>query len=516
MSRTVSVDNSCKNIEDKYRVLLDINNAIISDLNLEDLLLKLAAKLKEIFFYDISTITVYDPEKNKLIMTAFGKLIGANALAPGTELTLNGSHAGWVFKNKKPLIANDLSKKKRFQFDKTLYKEGVRSYVVVPLTAMDSTIGTLHLGSMSPGTFKNVDKEFLSLISKQIALAINNANSLKEIEDLKEKIEGENVYLQEEIKLEHNFEEIVGQSSKLRSVFKQIELVAKTDSTVLIRGETGTGKELIARAIHNLSKRKDRALIKVNCPAIPSGLIESELFGHEKGAFTTALTEKVGKFELADCGTIFLDELGDLPLDAQAKLLRVIQEREFERVGGNKSIKVDVRIIAATNRSLEEAVSEGKFRSDLFFRLNVFPINIPPLRERKEDILLLAKYFIQKYMNKLGKNLKSVSGSTLKVLADYRWPGNIRELENIIERAVILSTNEKLNIPKNLFGINISLAESYQKLDDIERSHIIQILNETSWQINGEKGAAKILGINPNTLRSRMEKLGIKKTDINK
>lgn len=318
-----------------------------------------------------------------------------------------------------------------------------RLYVVVPLTAMDSTIGTLHLGSMSPGTFKNVDKEFLLLISKQIALAINNANSLKEIEDLKEKIEGENVYLQEEIKLEHNFEEIVGQSSKLRSVFKQIELVAKTDWTVLIRGETGTGKELIARAIHNLSKRKDRPLIKVNCPAIPSGLIESELFGHEKGAFTTALTEKIGKFELADCGTIFLDELGDLPLDAQAKLLRVIQEREFERVGGNKSIHVDVRIIAATNRSLEEAVSEGKFRSDLFFRLNVFPINIPPLRERKEDILLLAKYFIQKYMNKLGKNLKSVSGSTLKVLADYRWPGNIRELENIIERAVILSTNEK-------------------------------------------------------------------------
>ena len=406
--------------------------------------------------------------------------------------------------------------KKRFQFDKTLYKEGVRSYVVVPLIAMDSTIGTLHLGSMNPDTFKNVDKEFLSLISKQIALAINNASCLKEIEDLKEKIAGENIYLQEEIKLEHNFEEIVGNSNKLKSVLKQIELVAKTDSTVLIRGETGTGKELIARAIHNLSGRNDRPLIKVNCPAIPSGLIESELFGHEKGAFTTALTEKIGKFELADCGTIFLDELGDLPLDAQAKLLRVIQEREFERVGGNRSIKVDVRIIAATNRSLEEAVSAGNFRSDLFFRLNVFPINLPALRERKDDVLLLAKYFIQKFMNKIGKDLKSVSDSTLKVLRDYHWPGNIRELENIIERAIILSTNDKLNIPKNLFSVNISPAESYQKLDDLERGHILQILNDTGWRINGEKGAAQILGINPNTLRSRMEKLGINKADIKK
>ncbi|NIT13672.1 MAG: AAA family ATPase, partial [Candidatus Dadabacteria bacterium] len=252
--------------------------------------------------------------------------------------------------------------------------------------------------------------------------------------------------------------------------------VAKTDTTVLIRGETGTGKELIARAIHNLSLRKDRPLIKVNCPAIPSGLIESELFGHEKGAFTTAVNQKIGKFELADRGTIFLDELGDLPLEAQAKLLRVLQEKEFERVGGTRSIKVDVRIIAATNRSLEEAVSAGTFRSDLFFRLNVFPVNVPPLRERKEDIMLLAKYFIQKYMNKLGKDLKSVSDSTLKGLMEYRWPGNIRELENIIERAVILSTNDKLNIPNDLFRTDNISSDSIQKLDDLEKNHIFNTL----------------------------------------
>ncbi|NIP38452.1 MAG: GAF domain-containing protein [Candidatus Dadabacteria bacterium] len=416
-----------------------------------------------------------------------------------------------MYKNNKPLIVNDLAKKKRFEFDKTLYNEGVRSYVVVPLIAMDVTIGTLHLGSMSPDRFRDVDREFLSLVAKQVALAINNANCIKEIEELKEKIEGENVYLQEEIKLEHNFEEIVGHSTKLKEVLKQIELVAKTDSTVLIRGETGTGKELIARAIHNLSSRKDRPLIKLNFPAIPARLIESELFGHEKRAFTTAILQQIGKFELADCGTIFLDELGDLPLDAQAKLLRAIQEREFERVGGNKSIHVDVRIIAATNRSLEDAVSAGTFRSDLFFRLNVFPINIPPLRERKDDILVLSKYFIQKYMNKLGKDLRSVSDSTLKGLLDYSWPGNIRELENIIERAVILSTIDKLRIPKDLFGPAISSGESYQKLDDLERNHILQTLNDTGWRISGDNGAAKILGINPNTLRSKMQKLGISK-----
>lgn len=511
MTASTTRNNSCKNIEDRYRVLLDINNAIISYTDLDELLAKVAAKLDEIFFYDVSTITLYDPEKNKLIMTAFGKLHGADSIAPGTELTMEGSHAGWVYKNNKPLIVNDLSKRKRFEFDKTLYKEGIRSYVVVPLIAMDTTIGTLHLGSLSPERFKDVDREFLLLIAKQVALAINNANCIKEIEELKEKVEGENIYLQEEIKLEHNFEEIVGQSKKLKEVLKQIELVAETDSTVLIRGETGTGKELIARAIHNLSKRKDRPLIKVNCPAIPAGLIESELFGHEKGAFTTAIAQQIGKFELADCGTIFLDELGDLPLDAQAKLLIVIQEREFERVGGSKHINVDVRIIAATNRSLEDAVSAGNFRSDLFFRLNVFPINLPPLRERKDDILLISKYFIQKYMNKMGKDLKSVSDSTLNDLKNYHWPGNIRELENIIERGVILSTNDKLSIPKDMFGSPISSEHSYQTLDDLERNHIIQTLNDTGWQISGEKGAAKILGINPNTLRSKMQKLGIEK-----
>ena len=342
-------------------------------------------------------------------------------------------------------------------------------------------------------------------------------SALDEVNKLRKRLESENIYLKEEIKTEHNFEEIVGSSKVLEDVLENVDKVAKTDATVLIRGETGTGKELFARAIHNLSKRSGRPLVKVNCPAIPAGLIESELFGHEKGAFTGALSKKIGKFELADGGTIMLDELGDLPLESQAKLLRVLQEKEFERVGGTKPIKVDVRVIAATNRNLEEAVNEGTFRADLFYRMNVFPINIPPLRERTEDIEALALHFMYRFSSKLGKNLYKIGAETLKKLKNYSWPGNIRELENVVERATILSTGNILHITDNLFDspkkIEVS-GNSSPKLEDIEREHIINILKTTSWQIHGDRGAAKILGMNPSTLRTRMAKLGIKKKTV--
>lgn len=342
-------------------------------------------------------------------------------------------------------------------------------------------------------------------------------SALDEVNKLRKKLESENIYLKEEIKTEHNFEEIVGSSKVLEDMLENVDKVAKTDATVLIRGETGTGKELVARAIHNLSKRSGRPLVKVNCPAIPAGLIESELFGHEKGAFTGALTKKIGKFELADGGTIMLDELGDLPLESQAKLLRVLQEKEFERVGGTQAIKVDVRVIAATNRDLEEAVNEGAFRADLFYRMNVFPIDIPGLRERTEDIEALALHFMNKFSNKLGKNLTKIGSETLKKLKSYSWPGNIRELENIIERATILSTGNILHITDNLLDshkkIDVS-GNTSPKLEDIEREHIINILKTTSWQVHGDRGAAKILGMNPSTLRTRMAKLGIKKKTV--
>ena len=339
-------------------------------------------------------------------------------------------------------------------------------------------------------------------------------DALREVEQLKDRLQTENVYLQEEIKLEHNFDEIISTSKSFKKVLRNVEQVAVTDATVLILGETGTGKELIARALHTTSLRKERPLVKVNCAALPENLIESELFGHEKGAFTGAFSRKQGRFELADRGTIFLDEIGDLPLDLQAKLLRVLQEGEFERVGGTQTIKIDVRVIAATNRNLEESTRSGAFREDLFYRLNVFPITLPPLRERPEDIPLLVNHFIKKYEGKLGKKISQVPQKVMKTLQAYHFPGNVREVENIIERAIILARDETLQLDESfeLLESPAAPAENVGTLAEIERSHIVSVLQETNWRIEGTKGAALRLGINPNTLRSRMQKLGIKRS----
>ncbi len=330
------------------------------------------------------------------------------------------------------------------------------------------------------------------------------------MEQEKARLEAQAVYLQEEIKGSHNFEELIGSSTSLKKVLKGVERVAPTDSTVLITGETGTGKELIARAIHNLSPRKDRPLVKVNCAAIPAGLIESELFGHEKGAFTGALTRKMGRFEVADKGTIFLDEIGELPLDLQSKLLRVLQEGEFERVGGTQTFKVNVRVLAATNRNLEQLSKSGQYRPDLYYRLNVFPIHLPALREREGDILLLAQYFVRKLSTNLGKKIDRIPERMMTALQRYQWPGNVRELEHVIERAVILSDGSELE-PIEWFSTPIGKVdhESLQTLEELERDHIVRVLEHTNWRVSGDKGAAKILGLNPTTLEARMKKLGI-------
>ena len=330
------------------------------------------------------------------------------------------------------------------------------------------------------------------------------------MEQEKARLEAQNIYLQEEIKTDHNFEEIIGAAPGLKKILKNVETVAPTDTTVLITGETGTGKELIARAIHNLSNRKDRVLVKLNCAAIPAGLIESELFGHERGAFTGALTRKIGRFELADGATIFLDEIGDLPLDLQAKLLRVLQEGEFERLGSSRTMKVNVRVIAATNRDLEKAVQGGGFRSDLYYRLNVFPIHVPALRERKQDIPLIVRHFVRKYGNKLGKKIETVPQAAIETFQTYVWPGNVRELENVIERAVILSQGSQLDLGEWLPKSNVSAGgSSISTLEDLERAHILAVLERTGWRVSGERGAAKLLGLKPTTLEARMKKLGI-------
>jgi PAS domain S-box-containing protein len=355
-------------------------------------------------------------------------------------------------------------------------------------------------------TFRDISERKKSEAELKAALA--------ELENLKNRLEAENTYLQEEIKLEHNFDEIIGSSDSFKRVLRSVEQVASTDATVLILGETGTGKELIARAVHRLSPRKDRPLVKVNCAALPNELIESELFGHEKGAFTNAVARKPGRFELAHGGTIFLDEIGDLPLEQQAKLLRVLQDGEFERVGGTTTLSVDVRVIAATNAELEQKVTDGEFREDLYYRLNVFPLIIPPLRERPEDIALLAHHFVHKYSSKMGRNIKGVPSSVLATLQSYRYQGNVRELENIIERAVILAADGIIRLDGHLQhegNTAAALETTGESLDEIQKNHITAVLNDTGWRIEGNDGAAVRLGLKASTLRSRMQKLGVKK-----
>jgi formate hydrogenlyase transcriptional activator len=352
----------------------------------------------------------------------------------------------------------------------------------------------------------------LGQVAKQVAIAVENALAFRKIEALKNKLEEERLYLEEEIRTEYNFEEIIGNSATLKRVLQEVETVAATDSTVLIYGETGTGKELIARAIHNLSPRRERTLVRVNCGAIPTGLLESEMFGHEKGAFTGAIERRIGRFELAHQGTIFLDEVEDIPLEVQPKLLRVLQEQEFERLGSSRTIRVGVRVVAATNSDLAQMVAEKKFRSDLYYRLNVFPITLPPLRDRPEDIPLLVHFFAQKFAQQMKKPIERIPAETIATLTRYPWPGNIRELQNLIERAVILSRGRVLEIPLAELKQAAEVITDQTKassLEAVEREHILRVLRESNWVIAGPQGAAARLGLNRTTLNHRMRKLGI-------
>ena len=409
-----------------------------------------------------------------------------------------------------PMQTNDVLGDDRLPNKQWMKDNGLQSFAGYPLVFRGDVLGVIAMFGRRP--LADEECERLATFAHQAATAIKNAQLFTEIEHLTNRLQAENVYLREEIKLDHHFDEIIGESQVMKAVLKKVEQVAPTDSTVLILGETGTGKELIARAIHDLSPRSARPLVRVNCGAIPANLVESELFGHEKGAFTGALAKRIGRFELADGGTIFLDEVGELPLDAQVKLLRVLQEREFERIGSGRSTKVNIRVIAATNRDLPAAVKAGSFRSDLLYRLNVFPIDLPPLRNRASDIPLFVRAFVQRFSKKFGKQLDQIPQATMDRLMRYTWPGNVRELENVIERAAILSAGPVLQVDEVLFQPDREVTpDTSHTLEEVERNHITLVLQEVDWVIEGKRGAATRLGLHPNTLRSRMQKLGIKK-----
>jgi formate hydrogenlyase transcriptional activator len=505
---------SLKRSEAQRRMLLDINNAVISKLSREELWTAIGEAVRRVVPFDRLALSEYDSKQDCLRIVNYAGPYRREDYTPiGRQLVLGDSPAGLAFTSQKYVLRGDLELERLTASEERAYGHGFRSICALPLVVRGKSIGAITVGSLDRSRYSEADAQFLMEVANQIAIAVDNLRAHEETAALKARFEAEAVYLQEEIKTEHNFEEIIGQSPSLRDVLRKVEQVAPTDATVLIRGETGTGKELLARAVHDRSRRKDRPLVKVNCGSIPSGLVESELFGHERGAFTGATQRRIGRFELANSGTIFLDEFTELPLDTQVKLLRVLQEGEFERVGSSQTIKVDVRVIAATNRDLNEIVKNGSFRADLFYRLNVFPLESPPLRERKGDIPLLVNFFLSRFGKKLGKEVHGVSQKSMQSLVQYSWPGNIRELQNVIERAVVVARSPMVQIDDSMLCSETDSMETstIDTLENVERSHIVRALTETRWVIHGKKGAAEILGINPSTLRSRIDKLGIKK-----
>ncbi len=496
---------------DRLRALLEVNNAVVSKLDLHELLGAISASLRRVIHHEYTSLALFEEAKNMMRVLALDFPQGKGLIHEEMLIPLEGSFTGAAFRSRKPLLLN------KANFDefqsptaRLLQAEGVRSVLCMPLVTHDRALGTLSLASLREGAFQQGDVDLLFQVAAQVAIAVENALAYQQIAELKNKLAEEKLYLEDEIRSEMNFEEIVGESPSLRAVLKQVESVAPTDSIVLIEGETGTGKELIARAIHNLSPRREHTFVKVNCAAIPSGLLESELFGHERGAFTGAITQRIGRFELAHRGTIFLDEVGDILPELQPKLLRVLQEQEFERLGSTRTIRVDVRVVAATNRDLAQMVAERAFRSDLYYRLRVFPLVMPPLRERQEDIPALVRYFVQKYSRLMNREIETIPAETLEAMVHYPWPGNIRELENLIERAVIVSPGPVLRVPVGELKTPVDPSPGdLLTMQAAEREHILKALETSHWKIAGPTGAASRLGMKRTTLQSRMKKLGI-------
>ncbi len=524
---------------DRLQVLLEVNNVLVSSRELPELFRGIVSTLQRVIHHDYTSLALLDPANGLLKIYALDFPGRQELIKPEVTIPREISPSGDAIASGKPVCARG-AELDRYPSEvmRILRQDGIQTICCIPLITRGRTFGTLNVASRRLEAFSSKEIELLLQVGAQIAIAVENAMAFKEIDALKDKLAEEKLYLEEEIRSEFNFEEIVGDSASLKRALAQVELVAPTDTSVLILGETGTGKELIARAIHNLSPRRQRTFVKINCAAIPSGLLESELFGHERGAFTGALNQKIGRFELADHGTLFLDEVGDIPMELQPKLLRVLQEQEFERLGSNRTIKVDVRVVAATNQDLARQVADRTFRSDLYYRLNVFPIQIPALREHNEDVPLLVRYFVQKFSRRLNKTVEYVPAEAMNALAAYSWPGNVRELENFIERAVLLSPGKELRVPVSelltepgapaaassrevadaLIGADSSssafalpASSNVTTLEQAERAHILRALQQTKWRIGGPHGAAALLDMKRTTLQARMRKLNIRR-----
>jgi formate hydrogenlyase transcriptional activator len=496
--------------EQGLEALLEFSGRMMSTLEEHELLAAISKLVSKVVPHDFSSIALYDPGIHRLRIHALNNLLGQeldseDIIVPDIKTAYGPTflHGEVRIHNRDSLQVSDCPLLRR------LMQGGIQSFCLVPLISRKGTLGTLNLGRKEDNAFGPHNISFLQQVAAQVTIALDNASAYREIRELTQKLYKEKLYLQDEVHSVHEFEDIIGESPVLQRVLAQVQTVAQSEATVLVLGETGTGKELIARAIHRLSPRKEFNFIKLNCAAIPTGLLESELFGHEKGAFTGAISQKIGRLELADKGTLFLDEVGEIPLELQPKLLRVLQDQEFERLGGTRTIKVDIRVISATNRDLAKSVNTHEFRSDLYYRLHVFPVRLPALRERAKDIPLLVRYFVQKFAKRMKKQIDSVPEEAMRVLQSWIWPGNVRELENVIERSVILTQGNTLTVPLAELRMENDTYPVEATLEALERKHIVRVLRETGGVIAGMNGAAARLGMKRTTLQSRMQKMGI-------
>src|SRR3984893_16760529 len=497
-------------VQDQLKLTLELTNQVVSNLEFHDLLHAASTSVRQIMGCDAAAIMLADAEGKQLRVHAFDYPESRGVFTEGALIPIEGTMPGDAFKSGKPMIVNRLDPA---EMPPEMYRkasaEGLHSLCDVPLISKNRLLGVLAVARREENAFDEEEVSFLVQVANQLAIGVENALAYRQIGELTEKLAQEKLYLEDEIRGEMDFEGIVGQSSALRHVLNMVETVAPSDSTVLLLGETGTGKELIARAIHERSKRKDRTFVKLNCAAIPTGLLESELFGHERGAFTGAIAQKTGRLELADQGSLFLDEVGDIPLEIQPKLLRALQEREFERLGSTHTRRANIRLVAATNRDLEQMIAAREFRSDLYYRLNVFPIRIPPRRGRREDIPLLVRYFTQKHGRLMNKEIESIPAAAMRKLSSWHWPGNIRELENFIERSVILTHGTALQAPIGELSNNGRTTPVACTREANERDEIVRVLKITDGRVAGTDGAAARMDIKRTTLISRMKKLGI-------